>query len=91
MRCKQAFSGAINGLKSRYEMAGSGYYLGGVKYRYRRNALQPRIKQLQTWLSNKIVGQKALVERLMIALLADGHLLVEGAPGVVSVRCCRKQ
>lgn len=89
MRCKQAFSGAINGLKSRYEMAGSGYYLGGVKYRYRRNALQPRIKQLQTWLSNKIVGQKALVERLMIALLADGHLLVEGAPGLAKTKAIK--
>src|SRR3546814_922592 len=32
-------------------------------------------------LSTQIVGQSALVERLLIALLADGHLLVEGAPG----------
>src|SRR2546427_9494808 len=33
-------------------------------------------------LSAEIVGQAALVERLLIALLADGHLLVEGAPGL---------
>jgi MoxR-like ATPase len=28
------------------------------------------------------LGQQALVDRLLIALLGDGHLLVEGAPGV---------
>jgi len=29
-----------------------------------------------------IVGQKRLVERLLIALLADGHILLEGVPGL---------
>ena len=29
-----------------------------------------------------IVGQKHLVENLMIALLADGHILLEGVPGL---------
>jgi len=29
-----------------------------------------------------IVGQKALVERMMVALLCRGHLLVEGVPGL---------
>ena len=40
---------------------------------------------LQTLLSeiNKVmVGQEALVERLLIALLADGHILLEGVPGL---------
>ena len=38
--------------------------------------------QLGDALSAEIVGRAALVERLLIALLADGHLLVEGAgPG----------
>jgi MoxR-like ATPase len=32
---------------------------------------------------NKVmVGQKALVERVLIALLADGHILLEGVPGL---------
>ena len=32
---------------------------------------------------NKImVGQQALVERVLIALLADGHILIEGVPGL---------
>ncbi|MBP7598934.1 MAG: AAA family ATPase, partial [Pseudoxanthomonas sp.] len=36
-----------------------------------------------------IVGQAALVERLLIALLADGHLLVEGAPGLAKTTAIR--
>lgn len=33
-------------------------------------------------LSQRILGQRKLLERLLIALIADGHLLVEGAPGL---------
>src|SRR3546814_19555080 len=33
-------------------------------------------------MSAAVLGQQRLVERLLIALLADGHLLVEGAPGL---------
>ena len=37
---------------------------------------------LASALSAAVLGQERLVERLLIALLADGHLLVEGAPGL---------
>ena len=37
----------------------------------------------------KIVGQEHLIERLMIALLADGHLLVEGAPGLAKTKAIK--
>jgi len=37
---------------------------------------------LRRRVERQILGQEALVERLLIALLADGHLLVEGAPGL---------
>ncbi len=40
-------------------------------------------------LSHEIVGQAALIERLLIALLADGHLLVEGAPGLAKTTAIR--
>jgi MoxR-like ATPase len=40
-------------------------------------------------LSTQIVGQSELVERLLIALLADGHLLVEGAPGLAKTTAIR--
>jgi MoxR-like ATPase len=44
---------------------------------------------LRDSLSETIVGQSALVERLLIALLADGHLLVEGAPGLAKTTAIR--
>jgi MoxR-like ATPase len=37
----------------------------------------------------QILGQARLVERLLIALLADGHLLVEGAPGLAKTRAVK--
>ncbi len=37
---------------------------------------------LQAHLNAQVLGQPALIERILIGLLADGHLLVEGAPGL---------
>ena len=37
---------------------------------------------LREWLSSQIIGQPKLVDRLLIAVLADGHLLVEDLPGM---------
>lgn len=45
--------------------------------------------QLRERLAAAIVGQEALVERLLVALLADGHLLVEGAPGLAKTTAIR--
>lgn len=50
------------------------------------SAAQSRLKALETYLSKEVLGQATLVERLLIALLADGHLLVEGAPGLAKTR-----
>jgi MoxR-like ATPase len=43
---------------------------------------QARILELRESLSRVIVGQKTLLDRLIIGLLADGHVLVEGLPGL---------
>ncbi|KAF1711393.1 AAA family ATPase [Pseudoxanthomonas kalamensis DSM 18571] len=45
--------------------------------------------RLRDELGEIIVGQAALIERLLIALLADGHLLVEGAPGLAKTTAIR--
>src|SRR3989338_8828852 len=45
----------------------------------KENAL---IKTLQQEMGKVIVGQNYMVERLLIALLADGHILLEGVPGL---------
>lgn len=44
---------------------------------------------LNHWLNNQIVGQEHLVQRMLIALLADGHLLVEGAPGLAKTKAIK--
>ncbi|MDO5505579.1 MAG: MoxR family ATPase [Pseudoxanthomonas suwonensis] len=51
--------------------------------------LHQAFARLRDDLSSEIVGQGALIERLLIALLADGHLLVEGAPGLAKTSAVR--
>ena len=41
---------------------------------------------LKTYLDTQIIGQPALTQALLIAILADGHLLVEGPPGLAKTR-----
>ena len=50
---------------------------------------RPDIQQLLKFIATRIIGQKVLVNRLLIALLADGHLLVEGAPGLAKTRAIK--
>jgi len=45
--------------------------------------------QLREDINRLIIGQSALVDRLLIALLCDGHLLVEGAPGLAKTRAIK--
>jgi MoxR-like ATPase len=45
-------------------------------------SLQHTFGDLRNLLAKRIIGQDKLVDRLLIALLADGHMLVEGAPGL---------
>ena len=40
------------------------------------------IDLLKMEMDKVIVGQKYMVERLLIGLLADGHILLEGVPGL---------
>jgi MoxR-like ATPase len=47
------------------------------------------IHDLEAFVHQHIVGQKILMNRLLIALLADGHLLVEGAPGLAKTRAIK--
>lgn len=43
---------------------------------------QPEFMKLRTHLESVIIGQDALVDRLLISLLTGGHLLLEGPPGL---------
>ncbi|MCK7597340.1 MoxR family ATPase [Microbulbifer sp. CAU 1566] len=48
-----------------------------------------QIKILGDWLEQQIIGQETLVNRILIGLLADGHLLVEGAPGLAKTKAIK--
>ncbi|QIA65319.1 AAA domain-containing protein [Vibrio astriarenae] len=44
---------------------------------------------LQTYLESQVIGQQELVKQLLVALLADGHILVEGPPGLAKTRAVK--
>lgn len=52
-------------------------------------SVKMQLKPLKNWLESQIVGQTHLIDRLLIALLADGHLLVEGAPGLAKTKAIK--
>lgn len=54
------------------------------------NEVQRDLSQLSHHLNLRVLGQKGLMSRLLIALLADGHLLVEGAPGLAKTRAIKE-
>jgi len=47
------------------------------------------IKQLQQRMSASIIGQHAVIENLLIALLANGNILMEGLPGLAKTRAVK--
>lgn len=53
-------------------------------------SVQEKFNTVRQDLGKAIIGQSVLVDRLLIALLADGHLLVEGAPGLAKTRAVKE-
>jgi MoxR-like ATPase len=51
-----------------------------------KSTSQSSLLRLKTYINQEIIGQNVLVERMLIGLLADGHILVEGAPGLAKTR-----
>jgi MoxR-like ATPase len=52
-------------------------------------SVREQFQQLETHASGLIIGQAHLINRMLIALLCDGHLLVEGAPGLAKTRAIK--
>ena len=48
-----------------------------------------QFQKLEAHASQLIIGQAHLINRMLIALLCDGHLLVEGAPGLAKTRAIK--
>lgn len=51
--------------------------------------LRDKIINLQTYMQQHILGQEDLVKKLIITMLADGHALVEGAPGLAKTKAVK--
>jgi MoxR-like ATPase len=51
---------------------------------------QHNVRDVTHWLTERIIGQQTLLQRLMMALLCGGHLLVEGAPGLAKTRAVKE-
>ncbi len=51
--------------------------------------IKEKILSLKEHLDSKIIGQEELVKKLLITLLADGHALVEGAPGLAKTKAVK--
>ena len=51
--------------------------------------IKEKIIGLQNYLDSQIIGQKDLVKKLIITLLADGHALLEGAPGLAKTKAIK--
>ena len=52
-------------------------------------SLQKKFIELEAHLKRLVVGQEHLLSRMLTALLCDGHLLVEGAPGLAKTRAIK--
>ena len=51
--------------------------------------IRNKIMALKSYLDTKIIGQEDLVKKMIITLLADGHALVEGAPGLAKTKAIK--
>ena len=49
-----------------------------------------QVATVSDWLAGRIIGQQTLIQRLLMAMLCGGHLLVEGAPGLAKTRAIKE-
>lgn len=56
----------------------------------KQNHAFSQIDRYRRYLNQRILGQSDLIDRLIIAVLCDGHLLVEGSPGLAKTKAIRE-
>lgn len=54
-----------------------------------KNSLVETFQSLERYLQSQVIGQPSLVKQLLLSLLADGHILVEGPPGLAKTRAVK--
>jgi len=53
-------------------------------------SIHKQFQTLRQFLQTRILGQNPLIDRMLIAILSDGHILVEGAPGLAKTKAIRE-
>jgi len=53
------------------------------------SASRDQLLKLLEFMDSRILGQQRLTSRMLVALLADGHILVEGPPGLAKTRAVK--
>lgn len=53
------------------------------------STLREQVLVLRDYMNSRILGQHRLISRMLVALLADGHVLVEGPPGLAKTRAVK--
>ena len=53
------------------------------------NKLYEKVEEIKSNQNRKVVGQKSLTDALLISLLCEGHLLIEGLPGLAKTRAVK--
>lgn len=53
------------------------------------NVKQQHLAKLQKSVESKIIGQKNLIENMLVCLLCNGHVLLEGMPGIAKTRSAK--
>jgi len=53
------------------------------------NQLREQVLLLSNFMNSRILGQDRLISRMLVTLLADGHILVEGPPGLAKTRAVK--
>src|SRR6478609_6530103 len=54
-----------------------------------KEATKHPLNDLLKSIQNKIIGQKQLIEHMLVCLIADGHILLEGMPGLAKTRSAK--
>ena len=49
-----------------------------------------KVQEVRQFLAKRVIGQPDLIDGLMLALLADGHIIVEGPPGLAKTRAIKE-
>jgi MoxR-like ATPase len=58
--------------------------------RLKMSEIRDKIIGLKQYMQQNVIGQESLLEKLIITMLADGHALVEGAPGLAKTKAIKK-